>query len=171
MKNLRVFGFGLLCLSSMVLSSCKEHITDSIFPQEIKSIDYFVHQGLTPQPLPNQLLITKDSIVFHWSKSFTTSELPKEKVMEKRVVFHDTTLFQSIVSRFSVNEVWNYQDVYGNNDDTPDKVQKRLTFAGDDKKTKSIYVWDGAEIPQKLSSYTKILDSLVNTYKIQHPIP
>ncbi len=171
MKKEYILGFVLVCLSGMALHSCKEHITDSNFPQEIKSIDYFVHQGLTPQPLPNQLLITKDSIVFHWSKSAFTPEPPKHTLTEKRVVFQDTTLFKYMVAQFSVKEVWNYQDFYGNNDDMPDKVQMRLIFAGDDNKTKSVYVWDGAVAPQKLTYFTKKLDSLVLIYKTKYPIP
>lgn len=173
MKNKYLWTLVILCLSSMILSSCKEQITDSAtFPKEIKSIDYFISNGHTPQPLPNRLLITSDSIVFHWSISVLTMTEPRTlTLMEKRIVFQDTVLFQSMVARILVNELWNYQDVYGDNNILPDKGGKRLTFTGNDKETKSIFIWDDAVPPQKLYSYTKILDSLVNAYKNQYPIP
>ncbi|MFN5309549.1 MAG: hypothetical protein ACK5C0_08840 [Candidatus Kapaibacterium sp.] len=172
MKNTYLWGLVILCLSSMTLSSCKEHSTDSAtLPNEIKSIDYFISNGHTSQPMPNQLLITKDSIVFHWSISVLTTTEPRTLTLkEKRIVFQDTALFQSMVAHISVNELWNYQDIYGDNNILPDKGGKRLTFTGNDNETKSIFIWDESVPPQKLYSYSKILDSLVNAYKIQYPI-
>lgn len=163
MKTKQIFVVLLLGCFGFLFDSCKQTTTAVQFPAQIDQISYDIFPGFHEYA---GLTIKSDSVKFSWGKLLP----PNGVFVVKKVGFKDSTLLSMLRGVITTEEFWNLSGTYGGDSTIADMAFASIAIVADATQSKEVVVWDNAAPPKNFSKLSCVLDSIVDSYKIQFPI-